>query len=56
MYTIEDFAKAFQKWEEEYRAEPTKFLTEEECQALGVSKLSTERAFTFMDFLEQIKG
>ena len=55
MYTVEDFAKAFQKWEEGYRVEPTQFLTHMECQALGVSELSAARAATFIEILQQVK-
>lgn len=52
MNDLERFAKAFQKWEEGFRAEPDKFLTPEESLALEVSELSADRAAYFIKLLD----
>lgn len=50
--TLEDMAKAFEAWENGYRAEPAKYLTPEETAAAGVSDLSASRAAYFMGLLQ----
>jgi hypothetical protein len=51
-YTLQDFAGAFQKWEEDYRANPEEFLTQEQASQLGVDDLAKERAEFFMALLK----
>lgn len=53
--TIEQLAKAFELWENGYRAEPQTFRSPEECAALGVSQLSAERATYFAELLKQVQ-
>lgn len=48
------FAKAFQLWEEGYRADPEKFMTPEETASAEVSQLSADRAADFAAFLAQV--
>lgn len=47
------FARAFEAWENGFRANPTKFLTAEECAAAEVSELSASRAAYFSELLAQ---
>lgn len=49
--TTEQLAKAFEAWENGFRAEPSKFLTAEECAAAEVSALSADRAAYLMALL-----
>jgi hypothetical protein len=49
--TLEQMAKAFEAWENGFRAEPSKFLTAEECAAAEVSTLSADRAAYFRELL-----
>lgn len=49
--TVEQMAKAFEAWENGFRAEPTKYLTADECAAAEVSQLSADRAVYFRELL-----
>lgn len=49
--TLEQMAQAFEAWENGFRADPTKFLTAEECAAANVSTLSADRAAYFRELL-----
>ena len=51
MFTLQDFAIAFEKWESDYRVNPSKYLSDEETAALDVSDVSSERAAYFMELL-----
>ncbi len=48
------YAKAFELWENDYRANPTKYMTEDEVAASGVSELSVSRAEHFAALIETI--
>ena len=52
--TLEQMAKAFEAWENGFRADPSKFLTAEECAALDVSPLSADRASYFRELLAAV--
>lgn len=54
MTDIQKFAKAFELWENGYRAEPWKFLTEAETAEMNVSTVSIERAEYFNQLLKEI--
>ena len=49
--TLEQMAQAFEAWENGFRAEPSKYLTAEECAAANVSTLSAARAAYFRELL-----
>jgi hypothetical protein len=49
--TLEQMAQAFEAWENGFRAEPSKYLTAEECAAANVSALSADRAAYFRELL-----
>lgn len=49
--SIEQMAKAFEAWENGYRAEPQKFMSAEEVAAAEVSQLSADRAAYFHELL-----
>ena len=49
--TLEQMAQAFEAWENGFRAEPSKYLTAEECAASNVSTLSADRAAYFRELL-----
>jgi hypothetical protein len=49
--TLEQMAQAFEAWENGFRADPSKFLTYEECAALNVSTMSADRAAYFRELL-----
>jgi hypothetical protein len=49
--TLGQMAQAFEAWENGFRAEPSKFLTHEECAALDVSTVSADRAAYFRELL-----
>lgn len=55
MVSIEQLAKAFELWENGFRADPSKFLTPEETAAAEVSKLSADRAAYFNELLAQVE-
>lgn len=42
--TVQQLARAFEAWENEFREDPSSFLTPEECAALEVATLSDQRA------------
>lgn len=48
---ITQMAKAFEAWENGYRANPSAFMTPEECSASGVSELSADRAAYFRELI-----
>ena len=48
------YAKAFQLWGEGFRAEPDKFITEQETAAADVSLVSLERADYFVELLAEV--
>lgn len=48
---LEQMAQAFEAWENGFRAEPSKYLTPEECAAANVSTLSADRAAYFRELL-----
>lgn len=50
--TLEQMAQAFESREKGFRAEPSKYLTAEECAAANVSTLSADRAAYFRELLE----
>lgn len=52
--TLEQMAQAFEAWENGYRAEPSKYLTAEECAAANVSALSADRAAYFRELLAAV--
>lgn len=56
MFTLEDFVFAFEKWEINYRVNPTNFYTPDETAGQPVGKVSVERAEYFMDLLTENKG
>lgn len=49
--TLEQAATAFEAWESNYRAEPSRYLTQEQISALGVSQVSADRAAYFCKLL-----
>lgn len=53
MFTLQDFAVAFEKWESDYRVNPSNYLTHEEVAASGVSEVSADRAEYFMELLTE---
>lgn len=52
MITLEQAALAFEKWESNYRANPTEFLTSEQALDIGVSEISANRAAYFIELLK----
>lgn len=54
--SIEQMAKAFQAWENGYRAEPQKFMTADEMAGAEVSQLSADRAAYFHELLSTAAG
>lgn len=48
---VETLAKAFEAWENGFRADPGNFLSADECAALGVSEISANRASYFAQLL-----
>lgn len=49
--TLEQMAQAFEAWEKGFRAEPSNYMTAEECAAANVSALSANRAAYFYELL-----
>ncbi len=49
--TRDRLARAFERWEQGWRATPSAFRSEAECLALGVSEVSAERADYFFALL-----
>jgi hypothetical protein len=49
--TLASMAQAFEAWENGFRADPSKYLTAEECAAANVSQLSADRAAYFYELL-----
>lgn len=54
--SIEQMAKAFEAWENGYRADPQKFMTADEVAAAEVSQLSADRAAYFRELLTTAVG
>lgn len=51
MFTLQDFVIAFEKWENDYRVNPTNYYTPDETANQEVSEVSIRRAEHFMDLL-----
>jgi hypothetical protein len=51
---IEYYAKAFEAWENDYRANPQEYLTPEEASEIGVSQLSADRANYFYHLMREM--
>lgn len=49
------FVEAFKRWEEGYRANPEKYLTEEEMRNMDVNDISTDRAIYFTALIREIE-
>jgi hypothetical protein len=49
-----NLAKAFEAWENGFRANPEEYFTAEEVAAMGVSELSASRAVYFNELLKQL--
>lgn len=49
--TLSRYAAAFELWEDEFRADPSTFLTAEEIAAMEVAPLAVQRAMTFVGYL-----
>lgn len=45
--------EAFKAWEDEYRKDPTSFLTPEECEKMEVADVSERRAIAFIAYVRQ---
>ena len=55
MFTLQDFVIAFEKWENDYRVNPTNYYTPDETAGLEVSAVSVGRAEYFMELLTENK-
>ena len=55
MFTLQDFVVAFEKWENDYRVNPTNYYTPDEIAGQAVSEVSIGRAEYFMDLLTENK-
>lgn len=55
MFTLQDFVIAFEKWENDYRVNPTNYYAPDETAGLEVSEVSIGRAEYFMDLLTENK-
>jgi len=51
-YKLIDFVVAFEKWENDFRINPSLYVTSEEVKAMNVSEVSKDRASYFMALLE----
>jgi len=51
--TLASATKAFEDWENEYRANPEGFLTDEEVAAMEVATVSESRAIFFLALLRR---
>lgn len=49
--TLARYAAAFELWEDEFRADPSTFLTAEEIAAMETAPLAVQRAMTFVGYL-----
>ena len=54
--TEEQLVQVFEDWENDYRANPETFMTEEECAEMEVATLSKGRAISFKAYLRQRVG
>lgn len=52
--SLVQMAKAFEAWENDYRADPQSFMTDEEVAAAEVSQLSARRASYFHELLNTV--
>lgn len=55
MFTLQEFAVAFEKWENGYRINPSAFMSNEEVASAEVSEVSAGRAEFFMELLMENK-
>ncbi len=55
MFTLQDFVIAFEKWENDYRVNPSNYYTPDETASMKVSSVSVGRAEYFMDLLTENK-
>ena len=55
MFTLQDFVIAFEKWENDYRVNPSNYYTHDETANMEVSSVSIKRAEHFMDLLTENK-
>lgn len=55
MFTLQDFVIAFEKWENDYRVNPSNYYTPDETANMEASSVSIERAEHFMDLLTENK-
>ena len=51
--TQAELVAVFETWENNYRADPAKFMTHEEAAAVAVASLSEARAICFQCYLRQ---
>jgi len=49
--SLEHLAKAFEAWENDFRINPSNYLTEEQCALAQVSEVSAARAAYFQELL-----
>ncbi|CAN7407893.1 hypothetical protein LJR074_002577 [Acidovorax sp. LjRoot74] len=54
--TMRAFADAFTLWEENYRTDPTAFMTAEECRAAATAEHGERCAIYFTAMLRQARG
>lgn len=54
--TMRVFASAFTLWEENYRADPTTFMTAEECRAAETAEHGERCAIYFTALLRQVRS
>ncbi|KQO23476.1 hypothetical protein [Acidovorax sp. Leaf78] len=53
--TLQDFAAAFTAWEQQYRNDPSDFMTAEECRAAEVAEHGERCAIYFNALLRQVR-
>lgn len=53
--TLKDFAAAFTAWEQQYRNDPSAFLTDAECRAAEVAEYGERCAIHFAALLRQVR-
>lgn len=51
VYDVSGFAAAFERWEREYREEPTRFASREAMLALPEATLAEQRASLLVSYL-----
>lgn len=55
MVTLTQLARAFEAWENDFRADPSQYMTPGEVAAAEVSELSADRASYFLELLANVK-